>query len=84
MAFTENSRVRYFKKNDRGVIEDTGWEFVHYDGSYGGWEPADTQFPRGANGTGKRFTDVKFIDEKDMAGTPLNGNVFYPRTGTAA
>lgn len=81
MAFTENSRVRYYKRNKSGGIEDTGFELVHYEGHAAGWEPVDTMPIRGANGPTKKLTGTAFVD--DNFGHPLNSNVFYPRTGTA-
>lgn len=48
-----------------------------------GWEPADTQFARGANGPTKVITDIKVIGDGEIGLTPLNSNVIYPRTGTA-
>jgi hypothetical protein len=47
------------------------------------WEPADTILARGSNGPTKRITDTRVINHGEIAGTPLNSNVFYPRTGTA-
>lgn len=82
MAFTENSRVRIFRRKPDKSIEDTGWERVQYDQSPEMYEPADTVFARGANGPTKKWTGVDYIDDTS-GGFPLNSNVFYPRTGTA-
>lgn len=82
MALTEQSRVRFFRTLSDKSIVDTGWDLVQYDGHGEMWEPADTVLARGANGTGKTWTGINFVD--DTAGQPIRGNVFYPRTGTAA
>jgi hypothetical protein len=82
MAFTEQSRIRYFVKTNTGV-RDSGMELVQYDGHAEGWEPVDTIFARGANGPTKVITGIRIIPEHEIGAAPLNSNVFYPRTGTA-
>jgi len=84
MPFTENRRVRYYRKNSDGSLTDTGWDLVEYANQGAYWEPVDTILARGFNGTGKTLTGVTVADDITIAGTPLNSNVFYPRTGTAA
>ena len=84
MAFTENYRIRHFIRRFNGSIEDSGWDLVQTAEHGEMWEPADTIVARGANGPTKVITKSRTIGEGDIGGTPLNSNVFYPRTGTAA
>lgn len=84
MAITEQSRVRFYHRSDSGVIRDTNWDLVRQNGHGEMWEPADTVLAGGFNGTGKVITGVDYVDDRSMSGTPLNSNVTYPRTGTAA
>jgi hypothetical protein len=75
------SRKRCFRRTNTGLV-DTGWELCEY-GQHGEmWEPADTVFARGANGPTKVITGILYVD--DTMGQPVRGDVFYPRTGTAA
>ena len=78
----ETSRVRYFIRGFNGAIRDSNFDLVTIDGVQG-WEPAYTQFARGANGPTKVITDIKVIGDGEIGLTPLNSNVIYPRTGTA-
>jgi hypothetical protein len=83
MAFNENYRVRYFVRDANGSVRDSGWDLIQQEQHGEMWEPADTILARGSNGPTKRITDTRVINHGEIAGTPLNSNVFYPRTGTA-
>lgn len=83
MSFIEESRHRVFRRRDNGKVEDTNFDLVKYPEEGEFYEPADTILPRGFNGTGKQYNGIVYVDERN-SGAPLNSNVTYPRTGTAA
>ncbi len=84
MAFSENSRVRYFIKENTGFVRDSGWDLVRYDGLGEGWEPADYVQASGFNAPGKRLTGTQIISESDMGEAPIKSRVQTVRTGTVA